>query len=446
MHSTHRKRIAVVGSGIAGLGAAWLLQRRHAVTLFERNDYLGGHTHTLDVASESKSIAVDTGFMVFNRPNYPLLSALFDYLGVQTYATSMTFSASIDAGAIEYAGTNLDTLFAQRANLVKPRYWKMLGDIVRFNRAANAAVTNGLRGEPSLGEWLDWHRFGPDFRAHYLLPMAAAIWSCPTAQIVAFPAASFLRFFANHGLIKLRDRPQWQTVVGGSRSYVAKLRAQCRARFILDNPAHAVMRDRRGVTVTTRDGETHVFDAVVLACHADEALRLLSDASADERAVLGAFHFQPNRTWLHRDPHLMPKRRKVWASWNYLSNPGTEGDSAVSVTYWMNALQALDSTQNHFVSLNPQTPPRDEFVDAVMTYEHPVFDRAALRAQRELKRVQGVANTWFAGAWTGYGFHEDGLRSAVEVGRALGVAPPWNQASIAASRALIDVADAGALA
>ncbi|MGF1643076.1 MAG: NAD(P)/FAD-dependent oxidoreductase [Thiotrichales bacterium] len=438
MNSIPSVRVAVVGSGISGLATAWLLQQRFDVTLFERNDYLGGHSHTVEVQSGSSRLAIDTGFMVFNRPNYPLLSALFDHLGVATYPTVMSFSASINGGELEYAGTNLDTLFAQRRNVLRPRYWALLREILRFNREASVSLRELSGGAASLGDWLDQRQFGADFRNDYLFPMAAAIWSCPKARMSAFPARSFLRFFHNHGLIKLRDRPQWCTLTGGSRAYVAKLRAAFRGRVVTENAVHAVARDARGVTLTSRDGETHVFEHVVLACHADESLALLSDASPDERAVLGAFRFQPNRVWLHRDPGLMPRRRKVWASWNYLEQARDSECSAVTVTYWMNALQALDTTDNYFVSLNPPVPPRADLVEAVMTYEHPVLDAGALRAQLEMGRLQGRANTWFAGAWTGYGFHEDGLRSGLEVAHALGgVSPPWDPSAIVASRALV---------
>ncbi len=437
MGSSSSLNIGVIGSGISGLGAAWLLSRNHRVTLFERNDYLGGHTHTMEVAHEGRPVAIDTGFMVFNRPNYPLLTALFDHLRLGDDPTSMSFSVSIGDGEIEYGGTSLFTLFAQPANLFRWGHWRMLRDILRFNRAALRALDEGCDESLSLGEWLWKERLGDELRDRYLLPMAAAIWSCPREQMAEFPTVSFLRFFRNHGLVQLEGRPQWRTLRGGSRSYVRAMRAQLGDRVWIDCPAYAVTRHGDGVTVTTADGESHVFDAVVLACHADEALALLTDASAEEHAILGAFRFQPNQVYLHRDSSLMPRRRAVWSSWNYLAPRGVAASRPVSVTYWMNSLQRLDTDTSFFVTLNPHRPPRDELVEAEMVYDHPVFDLPALRAQRRLDEIQGRRRTWFAGAWMGYGFHEDGFRAAVEVAQALGATLPWSEAAVRASRALI---------
>jgi predicted NAD/FAD-binding protein len=418
-----QKHIAVIGSGISGLGAAWLLAGRHRVTLFERNGYVGGHTHTLEVEEpEGHRVPVDTGFIVFNERNYPLLTRLFTHLGVEARDTDMSFAASIGPGDLEYSGSDLDGLFAQRANLLSPAFLGMLWDIRRFGSRCHAllAQADGF-GDMSLGDFLERERLGARFRDHYLLPMAAAIWSCPTATMLDFPAAGLARFFANHGLLDVTGRPQWRTVVGGSHAYVQRLLADLPAGTVVHDAARAVSRTAEGVEVRLASGARQVFDEVVLACHADEALTLVADAGADERRLLGAFPFQTNDAWLHTDTRLMPRSRRVWSAWNYLARPADDGGRAVSVTYWMNRLQGLDSRRDYLVSLNPLEAPRDEHVIARMTYDHPVFDRGAMAAQRELAGIQGRDRLWFCGAWTGYGFHEDGLRSAVAVAEGLGV-------------------------
>lgn len=417
------KRIAVIGSGISGLGAAWLLAGRHRVTLFERNAYVGGHTHTLEVEEPGgRRLPVDTGFIVFNDRNYPLLSRLFTELGVEARNTDMSFAASIGPGAVEYSGSDLDGLFAQRTNLLSPAFLGMLWDIRRFGSRCHAllAQEDGFN-DLSLGDFLDQERLGARFRDHYLLPMAAAIWSCPTATMLDFPAEGLARFFANHGLLDISGRPQWRTVVGGSHAYVRRLLADLPKGTVVHDAACAVSRTAEGVEVRLASGARQLFDEVVLACHADEALALIADAGADERRLLSAFPFQTNDAWLHTDTRLMPRSRRVWSSWNYLARSSDDGGRAVSVTYWMNRLQGLDSPRDYLVSLNPLQPPRDGQVIARMSYEHPVFDRGAVAAQRELPRFQGRDRLWFCGAWTGYGFHEDGLRSAVAVAEGLGV-------------------------
>jgi len=429
------RRIAVVGSGISGVSAAWLLRDQADVTLFERAARFGGHTHTF-IADEGRSVPVDTGFMVFNRENYPLLCALFDHLDVGSYPTDMSFSASFERGRLEYAGTDLNTLFGQRRNLVNTRFWGMLFDIMRFNRAAQQALSRSIPGCTTLGEFLDRHGFGQNFRARYLYPMAAAIWSCPRDQIAGFPALSFLRFFNNHGLIRLADRPQWRTVEGGSGSYMQRLIGDLGGRARPNSPVTGIERHDRGVDLIDADGSRQSFDEVVLACHSDQALDLLVDPSPSERRLLGAIPYQANRVLLHRDPALMPRERRVWSSWNYLSRSVEDGMQAVSVTYWMNSLQRLATSNDYFVSLNPLDEPRDEATVAEFEYEHPVFTTAALEAQQQLQRIQGRAHTWYAGAWTGYGFHEDGMRSGVEVAQALGAALPWDRAQVDASRDL----------
>ena len=419
------RRVAVVGSGISGALAAWLLRDRVDVRLYESDSRFGGHTHTVRVEEHGRSVEIDTGFMVFNRPNYPILVGLFDALGIQTYPTDMSFSASIDGGRFEYSGSSLATLFAQRRNLLSAGYLGMLADILRFNRAARRSVGAGAAQAGTLGEFLDEHRLGVRFREHYLYPMAAAIWSCPPRRIAEFPASSFLRFFANHGLISVNDRPQWETVRGGASVYMRRLVADLGVRAECGRAVTAVERTGEGVAIRFADGRRDDVDDVILACHSDQALAMLTAPTPSERQVLQSIAYQPNRVLLHTDAALMPRRRRVWSSWNYLARSAGSGDRAVSVTYWMNSLQDLATGRDYFVSLNPLVEPRADAVVAEFSYAHPVFDAAALAAQARLPQIQGRDRVWFAGAWTGYGFHEDGARSAVEVALALGADRDW---------------------
>jgi predicted NAD/FAD-binding protein len=422
----------VIGGGVAGLSAAWMLSRAHDVTLFERNAYIGGHSNTLDVDTPDGPAAVDTGFVVYNRRNYPLLTRMFEHLGVAVQDTDMTFSASIDDGRIEYAGSGLNTLFAQRRNLVQPAYWGMLRDILRFNRDAKRRLEAGASGPETLGEFLEQHGYGRRLRDHYLLPMAAAIWSCPPQTMREFPAHSFLSFFRNHGLLDLANRPQWRTVTGGSREYVHRILAELPGHTHASRPATCVCRSETGAVVHTRGGPPEHFDEVILACHADEALRLIDRPSRAEGRILGAFSYQENRTLLHSDPQLMPRARRVWSSWNYLAHSLRGRTDRVSVTYWMNRLQRLGASQPLLVSLNPLREPRADRVLAELSYHHPVFDTAAIKAQQELSTLQGTERLWFCGSYAGFGFHEDALRSAVGVCAGLGVRPPWQDASATA--------------
>ena len=420
-----RMRVAVVGAGIAGLGAAWLLSRRHDVTVFERNGHLGGHSNTIEVASGDAVLGVDTGFVVYNERNYPHLTRLFRHLGVETQPTDMSFAASVDDGRVEYAGSDLNGLFAQRGNLVSPAYWGMLRDILRFNRDAKRSLLTGDAEGLSLGAYLARGRYGARLADHYLLPMAAAIWSCPTATMRDFPALSFLHFFRNHGLLDLVDRPQWRTVVGGSRRYVARLIADLSGAAHAARAAVRVRRTADGVQVRTMDGAEQAFDGVVMACHADEALRLIEDPRPAETAILSRFGYQENRTILHSDEALMPRQRRVWSSWNYLAATGSRGTERVSVSYWTNRLQCLPGDRQFFVSLNPLREPRPDTVVAELAYHHPVFDGEAVRAQGLLGQIQGRDRLWFCGSYAGYGFHEDALASAVGVARLLGAEAPW---------------------
>jgi predicted NAD/FAD-binding protein len=418
-------RIAVIGTGISGLACAWLLARRHEVVVYEAADRLGGHAHTLSVPWQGRQVPVDTGFMVYNERNYPNLTRLFDHLGVESRPGDMSFGVSIDGGRLEYAGSSLRTLFAQKRNLLRPGFHRMWCDILRFNGDATRFLAEARPHGTTLGEFLDRQGYGRGFCRHYLLPMAAAIWSATVDGIRAFPAHSLLRFFANHGLLSLRDRPQWRTVTGGARSYVERLGARLRPQIRLGCPVVAVRRQAHGVLVIDAHGERQGFDQVVLACHADRALGLIEAPGAAERAVLGAFRYEDNRALLHRDPALMPRRRAVWSSWNYLAGDDADGRAGVSVTYWLNRLQGLDDAGLLLESLNPLVEPAAETVIAELDYRHPQYDAHAVAAQGRRREIQGRHGLWFAGAYWGYGFHEDGLRSGLDVAAALGCAPPW---------------------
>jgi predicted NAD/FAD-binding protein len=434
-HDDHRRlppdaAIAVIGSGIAGLSAAWLLSRRYRVTLFESAARLGGHSHTVDVEAGGRAVSVDTGFVVYNERTYPNLTRLFRHLGVASEPSDMSFGVSAAGGCFEYAGARrLAGLFAQRSNLLRPAFWRMLADIVRFYGAFRGCDPRALAGA-TLGDLLAAGRYGRAFREAHLLPMAAAIWSGTFRSILDFPAACFLAFCRNHGLLQLGDRPQWRTVAGRSRDYVQRLAAGVSGPIFLNAPVRAIRRDPNGAEVALANGARARFDRCIVAAHADAALDMLADPSDDERRLLGAFAFQPNRAILHGDPALMPRRRACWASWNYIADRPPAGEAAgeetpVFVTYWLNRLQKLATPVPLFLSLNATRRPRPETVLAEFSYDHPQFDGAAIAAQAELARIQGVRNTWFCGAWTGYGFHEDGLVSSMAAASALGVDAPW---------------------
>ncbi len=421
-----RLRIAVVGSGIAGLSAAWLLSQRHEVHVFEAEGRAGGHSHTVDASTAEGQVAVDTGFIVYNEPAYPNLTALFAHLGVETQASDMSFAVSMDHGALEYAGTDLRGLFAQPANLLRPRFWSMLRDLVRFYREApRDAAEMGLM---PLDDYLALRGYGRAFREDHLYPMAAAIWSTPAAQVGRYPTEAFVRFCENHRLLQVHDRPVWRTVAGGSRNYVRRLTEGFGERLQLDSAVQEVLRSAEGVRLRTRAGwHPQRFDQVVMACHADQALRLVSEPDAEETRLLGVFGYSRNHAVLHSDPQLMPKRRAVWSSWNYAAERSRP--DALCVTYWMNRLQGIPDSNPLFVTLNPIVPPRPEHLLRTDVYEHPLFDEAALRAQRQLWSLQGQRRTWFCGAYFGAGFHEDGLQAGLAVAEALGgVRRPWQVA------------------
>lgn len=410
-------RIAVIGSGIAGLASAWLLSQAHEVVLFEANDYLGGHTHTHDITLGGRAYAVDTGFIVHNPDHYPLLTRLFQALDVATQPTTMSFSVHNGRSGLEYNATSLDALFCQRRNLVSPRFLGMVRDLFRFYRQA-PELLQGEGPGPGLGEWLHANGYGAAFRDDHLVPMASALWSSPPEQILQFPARYLVQFMANHQMLQVSGRPQWRVVRGGSARYVDALRARWQVQERLACPVQAVHRDVDGVRVDSAAGSER-FDQVVLACHSDQALRLLADASGDEHAVLGAIGYQPNEVVLHTDASLLPRQRKAWAAWNAFV-PGT-AEAPCTVSYCMNLLQGIDAPEPLVVTLN-----RSEAIDPArvlrrLNYHHPVYTPQSVAAQQQRGRIQGVNRTWFAGAYWGWGFHEDGMRSAVEVASALGV-------------------------
>ena len=427
------QRIAIVGSGISGLAVAHELAPHAKVTLFEAGGHFGGHTHTVDVTLEGKTHGVDTGFLVFNERTYPNLIRLFAELKVETALSEMSFSVQAPAtrgsAALEWSGADLNGVFAQRRNLLRPGFWRLLRDLLRFNRLCTALADRDAEQELSqpIGEFLDAHHFSREFRDGYFLPMIGCIWSCPTAQMLRFPIATMIRFCHNHGLLQVADRPRWFTVRGGARHYVRKIVAGLEdAR--LETPVRSVRRlppaagpggGHAGAWVATDAGGER-YDEVVLACHSDQALALLADPTDDERSVLGAIGYHRNRAVLHTDTAMLPQRKRAWAAWNYeRAADDSREQSAVCLHYLLNRLQPLPFTTPLMVSLNPIAEPRADSVLGEFDYAHPVFDLAAIAAQARLPALQGVARTWFCGAWTRYGFHEDGLSSGLAVAAAL---------------------------
>jgi uncharacterized protein len=418
-------RIAIVGSGISGLAVAHALRGQAQLTLFEAGAHFGGHAHTVDVtlpaAHGPVTHGVDTGFLVFNHRTYPRLVRLFEALEVPTAPSDMSFSVQAPSadGTLEWSGHSLSTVFTQRSNLLRPRFWGMLADLLRFNRLCTRLAEDGHEAalQEPLQDFLDRHRFGAALREHYLLPMLACIWSCPTDQMLRFPVATMIRFCHNHGLLQVNDRPQWHTVRGGSREYVRRIVAGL-ADARLNTPVLAIQRLPGGVRVHTAQG-SEAFDEVVLATHAPQALALLGgQADADERSVLGAMRTQPNRAVLHTDASVLPSRPAAWAAWNFES-AGGQGTREVCLHYLINRLQPLPWSQPVVVSLNPLRPIAPQHVLGEFDVAHPVFDQAAIDAQRRLPALQGQHHTWFCGAWAGYGFHEDGLAAGQRVAQAL---------------------------
>jgi predicted NAD/FAD-binding protein len=417
-------KIAVIGTGISGMAAAWLLSANHEVTVYERADRIGGHSNTVDALTPQRAVPVDTGFIVYNEHTYPNLTALFSHFGVASEASEMSLAVSLDKGALEYSGDNLATVFAQKRNIISPRFWSMLHDLYRFYRDAPGDIAR-LGNEATLGDYLKLGGYGAAFRDDHLLPMAAAIWSAPAKAMLDYPAAAFIRFQENHGLLKLKDRPIWRTVRGGSRSYVATLTKPYANRIRLNQHIVSIRRDTKGVDIQTADGDVQRYDHVVMAAHADQSLAMLSDPSPQERALLTPFRYSRNLAVLHCDEGLMPQRRSIWSSWNYIGER-TGGENTVTVSYWMNRLQQLNTKTQMFVTLNPARPPHAGTIFHSEMYEHPLIDTGALAAQRKLWSLQGRNRTWFCGAYFGAGFHEDGLQAGLAVAEQLGgTKRPW---------------------
>ncbi|WCL53351.1 FAD-dependent oxidoreductase [Gimibacter soli] len=425
MSSICQRRIAVVGTGISGLSAAWLLHRDHDVTVFEKNDYVGGHSHTVDIDVDGQPVAVDTGFIVYNPVNYPNLTALFDQLSVPTHPTVMSFAASVDDGDFEYSGGDGFGLLAQPINLLRPRFWSMVSGILRFYRNAPALTARAEETGCTLGELLAEAGYRGAFIDDHLAPMAGAIWSSDCRSALEMPAAPFLRFFRNHGLVQLTDRPGWRSVEGGSREYVERLTADFRSKIRLSCGVASLTREKGQIRVSGTDGSSELFDDVVLACHSDEARALAASIQSVAAKPLSAMRYSENEVILHGDTGLMPKRRAAWSAWNFLARSGT-ASAAPCVTYWMNALQRLGTDTPVLVTLNPDRPINEAEVHGRYTYAHPVFDKAALDARAELWALQGRGGLWFAGAYLGDGFHEDGIQAGLAVAEMIGPRlRPW---------------------
>ncbi len=419
-----RLNIAVIGSGIAGMSAAWLLSQRHEVTVFEKNGRIGGHSNTVTVDTDLGPTPVDTGFIVFNDATYPNLIALFRHLGVDTKASDMSFGVSLNGGRTEYSSVGASAFLCGGRNLLSPRFWSMTLDLLRFYKNAPLELMATRDTLISLGDYLDQSGYGEAFQRDHLLPQAAAIWSASMGDIQHYPACAFVRFFENHGLLKLKGRPKWRTVTGGSQAYVEKLTAPYADRVRLNAGAVNVRREAGGVWVRDANGASERFDHIVIAAHGDEALAMLDDPSSEEQRLLGAFRYAKNHAVLHSDTSLMPRREGLWASWNYV---GDNPDGGCVVSYWMNKLQGIQSKEQLFLTLNPRTMPRAETIHYETSYDHPLFDAAAIRAQQQLWSLQGARNTWFCGAHFGSGFHEDGLQAGLAVAEQLGgVRRPWS--------------------
>ncbi|WP_414660911.1 NAD(P)/FAD-dependent oxidoreductase [Horticoccus sp. 23ND18S-11] len=423
--------LAIIGTGIAGLGCAHFLQRDFDLTIFEQNDYVGGHTNTITTPEPgtARSVAMDTGFMVFNKVTYPCLTRLFDQLNVAIKPTAMSFSVRHAESGLEFAGSSLNHLFAQRRNLLRPRFWRMLSAINRFNAEAVAALADPAAAHETLGDYVRRRGYGTDFFNLYLVPMSSAVWSTPPEQMLAFPATTLLRFFHNHGFLGLNTQHPWWTVDGGAKSYVTKLTAPWRDRIRLGEAATRIVRTGDGVAVTTVTGQVHTFDKVILACHGDQARRLLAAPTFDEDRLLSTFRYQPNVATVHTDASVMPRRRLAWSSWNYEIARDAAGRTSTATHYWMNELQGVSDRENYFVTINRPEAIAPNRVLRRINYEHPLFSLPAVRAQAEIPALNAAAvggtETYFAGAWQRYGFHEDGLLSAVKLSELILRRDPW---------------------
>jgi predicted NAD/FAD-binding protein len=416
-----KMKIAIIGSGISGLGAAYLLNNDHDITLYEKNEYIGGHSRTIDIDIDGKKTPVDTGFIVFNYRNYPNLTGLFEHLNVPIEKSDMSFGVSIDNGWLEYGTRRPLDIFAQKSNLLKLKFWKMLADILKFNSKAK----DYLQSDLSLGECLEELKVGHWFRDYYLLPMGASIWSTPTKGMLEFPARTFIRFFDNHGLLTINDQPQWHTVKGGSKEYVKRITESFKDKVILGCGADEVRRKEDCIEVTDSRGKKEKYDEVIFACHSDQVLKILQNPTSDEQSIIGSVNYQPNEMILHTDTSFMQNRKDAWSSWVYLSEEKEDKSSSVSLSYWMNNLQPLNTEKPIIVTLNPDREPDPKTIFDRHTFYHPVFDEVAVEAQSRLNNIQGIDRIWYTGAWQRYGFHEDGLLSAVNIAKKMGIRIPW---------------------
>lgn len=416
-------KIAIIGSGISGLGAAYLLHKTHDITLYEQAAVLGGHSRTIEVQTPEGAVPVDTGFIVFNHRNYPLLTGLFDHLDVPTAKSDMSFGVSINRGWFEYGTLTLSNMFAQKKNLLRAPFWRMIRDVLYFNKHAKRYLEENNRA--SLGQCLQDLGLSQWFRDYYILAMGGAIWSTPLDKMLEFPAQSFIRFFDNHGLLTLNDQPQWYTVQGGSREYVQRLSKPFQQSIRTNCGVKRVTRGEQGVTVEDTKGKSTTYEQVIFACHSDQAMQVLQNPTDKERKIVGAIRYQPNKAILHSDVSFMPKRKKAWSSWVYLSDHRKDSNPSVSLSYWMNNLQPLNTETPMIVTLNPSHPPNESLTHDVHWFDHPRFDAPAIVAQNRMGEIQGQDRIWYCGAWQRYGFHEDGLWSAVNVATALGAEIPW---------------------
>lgn len=414
-------KVAIIGSGISGMVTAYALHRAgHNITVFEKNDYVGGHSRTIDIPIEDKIIPVDTGFIVFNYRNYPHLTALFEHLGVAVEKSDMSFGADIDRGWLQYSSKNV---FRRMQNICRPEYWKMLFDIMKFNKCAPTYLDKG--SDITIAQCLDELKMGTWFRNYYLQAMGAAIWSCPLSTIKKIPAKTFVRFFQNHGLLSINDQPQWYTVTGGSREYIKLLTAEFADKIKLSCAVTKVKRMRDKVNIHVQTGHVEEFDQVVFACHADQAIQMIENPNEIESDVIGAFQFQDNKIVVHTDLDFMPSDKTCWASWVYLCDGRDDNSKAVSLSYWINNLQNIVTEKPIIITLNPTTMPKEDLIYDVHHFDHPVFTKGAIDAQDKIDSLQGMNNCWYAGAYQRYGFHEDGIMSAAQMLDKMGVAIPW---------------------
>jgi predicted NAD/FAD-binding protein len=416
-------KIAVIGTGISGMSAAYFLSQKHEVSVFEKEGYVGGHSRTLTFQEDSNEISVDTGFIVFNHKNYPNLLALFRHLEVPTIKSNMSFGVSINNAWLEYGTMKLSNLFSQKRNFLRPSYYKMLQDVLKFNKKALPYINS--QAEKTIGDLIEDLKLGNWFKNYYLLPMSGAIWSTPVEDMLNFPAETLIRFFHNHGLLTVDEQPQWYTVKGGSKEYVTRLTSKIKKNIQTNLAVSSVTRDKNSATITDSNGDKHQFDAVIFACHSDQALALIAKPSKEEKSVLGRIQYKPNSVILHQDSSFMPKRKSAWSSWVYLSNSYKDKRNKMSLTYWMNSLQSLQSKKPVLVTLNPSVKPKEELIINEHIFDHPQFNQDAIAAQKDIPLIQGVNKFWFCGAWQKYGFHEDGLSSAINVVKDFGVKLPW---------------------